>query len=82
MHDESSRCENKHIVGNWEFTRRKSEDQKTDDGQKILGEGCGGLGGGKCLESGTKSVEVWKIRQNSNIRKRINETQLERERER
>ena len=40
----------------------------------MLGEGCGGLDGGKCLESGTnsgRSADVWNIRQGSNVRKRI-----------
>ena len=44
--------------------------------KEILGEGCGGLGEGKCLESGTnsrRSADVWKLRQGSNVRKRIRE---------
>ena len=42
----------------------------------ILGEGCGGLDGGKSLESGMNSrisADVWNIRQGSNVRKRISE---------
>ena len=42
----------------------------------ILGEGCGGLDVGKCLESGTnsrRSADVWKIRHGNNVRKRISE---------
>ena len=37
-------------------TRRKSErPTKQRKAKEILGEGCGGLDGGKCLESGTNS---------------------------
>ena len=37
---------------------------------------CGGLDGGKCLENGMNSRrldDIWKIRQGSNVRKRISE---------
>ena len=55
-------------------TRRKSERPK------ILGEGCGGLDGGKCLESGTnsrRSAGVRKIQRGNNVRKLISEKEIQ-----
>ena len=55
--------------------RRKRETPKKHRKTKyILREGCGGLDGGKCLESGTNSrisADVWNTRQGSNVRKRL-----------
>ena len=48
--------------------------------KKLLGEGYGGLDGGKCLESGTnrgRAADVWKIRQGSNVRQRMSEREDE-----
>ena len=50
--------------------------KKQRKAKQILGEGCGGLDGGKCLECGTnsrRSADVWEIHPGSNIRKRISE---------
>ena len=35
--------------------KEKGKAKETEEGQKTLGEGCGGLDWGKCLESGTNS---------------------------
>ena len=56
---------------------RKSErPEKQMKVKEILGEGCGGLDGSKCRESGTntrRAADVQKIHQGSNDRKRIRE---------
>ena len=64
-------------TGETNITRRKrGRATKQRKAKEILGEGCGGLDGGKCLENGTnsrRSADVRKIHQDSNVKKRISE---------